>query len=421
MLNSAKEIDNLVVIVDDLDRCSPERIIETLEAIKLFLSVKKTTFIIAVDQRIIEYAVRNKYPRIEGYDLSMDYIEKIIQLPIKIPELSHKDIENYLLLLILQLHLTEDAFENVINKINDEKLLLSDEVLKWEKIKSYGIVNARTDIVNDADFDDDCKVIETIRGVVSTSLKGNPRQTKRFLNTFFVRKRLAKLYFGTEFDLTVMAKLLALEFIDISAFRKLFEWSKEYDGQNEKMKNVEISVGKGEILENENKIWDKPRLLKWITSEPREFYKYDLSKYYYLSRESLVNTENVDAAFNEIERKMLSLLVECKKGRETSYIEELKKLELDSQNRVIEGTLVHFRNSNISLAMISYIYCEFPEFQEEIGEIIKSKETKFFNAASEIHLKKMSSANNKHMKSLLDSLNDNGKIKDDARYRILEE
>jgi len=129
----------------------------------------------------------------------------------------------------------------------------------------------------------------------------------------------------------------------------------------------------------------------------------------------------VDAAFNEIERKMLSLLVECKKGRETSYIEELKKLELDSQNRVIEGTLVHFRNSNISLAMISYIYCEFPEFQEEIGEIIKSKETKFFNAASEIHLKKMSSANNKHMKSLLDSLHDNGKIKDDARYRILKE
>ena len=35
---------NIVVIVDDLDRCSPERIIETLEAIKLFLSVKKYFF-----------------------------------------------------------------------------------------------------------------------------------------------------------------------------------------------------------------------------------------------------------------------------------------------------------------------------------------------------------------------------------------
>lgn len=68
MLADVKSIDNLVVIIDDLDRCSPDRIIDTLEAIKLFLSVKKTTFIVAVDQRIIEYAVRTKYPQIEGFD-----------------------------------------------------------------------------------------------------------------------------------------------------------------------------------------------------------------------------------------------------------------------------------------------------------------------------------------------------------------
>lgn len=102
MLNEVSSIDNLVVIVDDLDRCSPDRIVDTLEAIKLFLSVKKTTFIVAVDQRIIEYAVNVKYPQVNGFEVSADYIEKIIQLPIKIPELSPKDIENYLLLLVAQ-------------------------------------------------------------------------------------------------------------------------------------------------------------------------------------------------------------------------------------------------------------------------------------------------------------------------------
>ena len=105
MLEDVSEIDNLTVIIDDLDRCTPDRIIDTLEAIKLFLSVKKTTFIIAVDQRIIEYAVKTKYKEIDGYEISSDYIEKIIQLPIKIPELSPKDIENYLLLLVCQLHI----------------------------------------------------------------------------------------------------------------------------------------------------------------------------------------------------------------------------------------------------------------------------------------------------------------------------
>ena len=86
MLEDVSEIDNLTVIIDDLDRCTPDRIIDTLEAIKLFLSVKKTTFIIAVDQRIIEYAVKTKYKEIDGYEISSDYIEKIMKLQIKIPK-----------------------------------------------------------------------------------------------------------------------------------------------------------------------------------------------------------------------------------------------------------------------------------------------------------------------------------------------
>ena len=49
-------------MIDDLDRCTPDRILETLEAIKLFLSVKNTTFIIAMDDDVITYSVKKKYP-----------------------------------------------------------------------------------------------------------------------------------------------------------------------------------------------------------------------------------------------------------------------------------------------------------------------------------------------------------------------
>lgn len=48
-------IENIVVMVDDLDRCRPERIIEILEVIKLFLAVDRTTFIIAADENVIKY------------------------------------------------------------------------------------------------------------------------------------------------------------------------------------------------------------------------------------------------------------------------------------------------------------------------------------------------------------------------------
>ena len=94
-------VDNLVVMIDDLDRCTPEKIIDTLDAIKLFLAVPRVTFIIAVDERVIKYSIKSRYPMIDNdsVDISKDYIEKIIQLPVNIPELSEVDIMNYMYLL----------------------------------------------------------------------------------------------------------------------------------------------------------------------------------------------------------------------------------------------------------------------------------------------------------------------------------
>ncbi len=42
-------LKRVVVLVDDLDRSLPDTVVETLEAIKLFLSVKKMAFVIAAD------------------------------------------------------------------------------------------------------------------------------------------------------------------------------------------------------------------------------------------------------------------------------------------------------------------------------------------------------------------------------------
>ncbi|HBE4455136.1 TPA: NTPase KAP, partial [Escherichia coli] len=61
LLNVAK-VEKLVVIVDDLDRCLPKTAIATLEAIRLFLFVEKTAFVIGADEAMIEYAVREHFP-----------------------------------------------------------------------------------------------------------------------------------------------------------------------------------------------------------------------------------------------------------------------------------------------------------------------------------------------------------------------
>ena len=63
LLDEAK-IEQLVVLIDDLDRCLPETAIDTLEAIRLFLFVPKTAFVIGADEAMIEYAVRQHFPEL---------------------------------------------------------------------------------------------------------------------------------------------------------------------------------------------------------------------------------------------------------------------------------------------------------------------------------------------------------------------
>ena len=104
------KVDHVIVMVDDLDRCLPKSVIEILEAIRLFLFVEGTTFVIAADERMIEYAVREHFPNLPASytDYTKNYLEKLIQIPIRIPTLNKLQTGNYIRLLILQNHLKND-------------------------------------------------------------------------------------------------------------------------------------------------------------------------------------------------------------------------------------------------------------------------------------------------------------------------
>lgn len=95
----------LVVFIDDLDRCFPEKSLQTLEAIKLFLDVENCIFVVAVDRDVIEQAVSTRYAKeigidekkieqsgrkVDFYFLAQNYIEKIVQLPFTLPPLGKK-------------------------------------------------------------------------------------------------------------------------------------------------------------------------------------------------------------------------------------------------------------------------------------------------------------------------------------------
>lgn len=56
----------LVIFVDDLDRCLPDKAVEVLEAIKLFLDVRGCIFILGIDRDVIERGIRLRYGEMGG-------------------------------------------------------------------------------------------------------------------------------------------------------------------------------------------------------------------------------------------------------------------------------------------------------------------------------------------------------------------
>jgi len=87
-----EEARRLVVFVDDLDRCLPEKAMSVLEALKLFLDVEGCIFVLALDDEAIERAVRVRY---KGEVKAREYLEKIIQLPFILPPIEDEAMHAY--------------------------------------------------------------------------------------------------------------------------------------------------------------------------------------------------------------------------------------------------------------------------------------------------------------------------------------
>jgi predicted KAP-like P-loop ATPase len=95
----------LVVFVDDLDRCLPEKVVEILEAIKLFLNVPQTVFVLGMDRDIVCRGIESHYGLFlpedssQREELPIDgnaYLQKLIQLPFNLPPLNADGREKFI-------------------------------------------------------------------------------------------------------------------------------------------------------------------------------------------------------------------------------------------------------------------------------------------------------------------------------------
>jgi hypothetical protein len=190
----------------------PDTAIETLEAIRLFVFTAGTAFVVAADEAMIEYSVRKHFPELPDTtgprDYARNYLEKLIQIPFRIPALGEAETRIYVTLLLVGAEVgdTDSGYTKLIQAARERlKRPWESAPLDFNTIKHS--LGDKAASVQDA-----LALSDQIGPILASGTQGNPRQIKRFLNSLLLRQRMAEARgFGSEIKLPVLAKLMLAE------------------------------------------------------------------------------------------------------------------------------------------------------------------------------------------------------------------
>lgn len=328
------KFDSIIVYIDDLDRCSGEKMIECIEAIKLFLNVKNTAFVLGADERMVERAIKEHYPEIEQdkrqiYSPFSDYLEKLIQIPYRLPRLSLNEQYTYILFLLLKSKYP-NYFNAVIKDYNDYKNKEPFGNYDAEKMRAALGENKIPDV----------EALIPIIPMMTRFLNGSPRQLKRFLNTFDLRMRMVQVANIREIDPTVLAKLMLLEynFKYQRLFESLYGMQLLGDGIIDKIGEVEECARQKKKLNDKRwQEWEEDNLfLDWLSLSP-SLSGVNLKEYFWIARDSLKNSVPVESLVSNVARRSYLTLRNKQSAiaKKKFLQEEIAKLEDEERQMVI--------------------------------------------------------------------------------------
>ncbi len=328
------KFDSIIVYIDDLDRCSGEKMIECIEAIKLFLNVKNTAFVLGADERMVERAIKEHYPEIEQdkrqiYSPFSDYLEKLIQIPYRLPRLSLNEQYTYILFLLLKSKYP-NFFNAVIKDYNDYK--------NKEPFGNYDAEKMRATLGENKI--PDVEALIPIIPMMTRFLNGSPRQLKRFLNTFDLRMRMVQVANIREIEPTVLAKLMLLEynFKYQRLFESLYGMQLLGDGIIDKIGEVEECARQKKKLNDKRwQEWEEDNLfLDWLSLSP-SLSGVNLKEYFWIARDSLKNSVPVESLVSNVARRSYLTLRNKQSAiaKKKFLQEEIAKLEDEERKMVI--------------------------------------------------------------------------------------
>lgn len=224
IINEAIEVndyDRIVIFIDDLDRLVPEKAIELLEVLKLFLDCEHCVFVLAIDYNVVVRGAKSKY----GDDLDDEkgkaFFEKIIQVPFTVP-VANYDLQNFI--------------RNSLKKLG----------FKFKE--------------KNADKSD----IETVTQLIRYTIGNNPRTINRLFNSVSLL-----MYINGNVDISDEEKLMILTMV---CFQLRFEEAYNYlltaynntpedDNEDSNVESYLINLLENSFEEIENPLYEKLILL----------------------------------------------------------------------------------------------------------------------------------------------------------------
>ncbi|WP_405719712.1 translation initiation factor IF-2 N-terminal domain-containing protein [Streptomyces sp. NBC_01537] len=101
-------LERIVLYIDDLDRCSPARVVEVLAAVHLMLALPLFVVVVAVDARWLLNSLQHHYRELFAAEATdapvdpqdsatpLDYLDKIFQIPFAVPSATPETTGRYL-------------------------------------------------------------------------------------------------------------------------------------------------------------------------------------------------------------------------------------------------------------------------------------------------------------------------------------
>lgn len=294
----------LVVLIDDLDRCLPETTISTLEAIRLFLFLRNTAFVVAADTDMIKHAVRKHFEGVPDEALVTSYFDKLIQVPIRVPPLGTQEVRAYMMMLYVD--------ESSLGTADRERIRdgIAGQLQKtWQgkRVDRAFVQSLGVDLPDAllAQLDTAERLAPLMTSAAGIS--GNPRLIKRFLNALAIRMTISRAQ-GVGVDEAVLVKLLLFERLgDPAAYAALMGAVTGSDtGKPAFLAEWEAKANAGADVDIEAP-WDSAFVRDWLLLAP-QLADLDLRGALYVSREHAPLITPEDRLSSEAADLLLALL-----------------------------------------------------------------------------------------------------------------